>query len=108
MMLWLDDVRHPAKHGYAGAVWAKSYEEAIAAFLTGKITRCSLDHDLTIQQTLGHKDNEKTGYDVLLWLIDNPKYMPEHVTIHSANPVGRMRMENLLDDYRLGKRPYRP
>jgi hypothetical protein len=55
-----------------------------------KVEILSLDHDLGLidPETL----EEKTGYDVVLYLEQHPNLMPENVQVHSANPVGRRRM----------------
>jgi len=106
-ILWLDDVRDPARHGYAGAVWAKTYLEAILALKTRTISKASLDHDLSIEQTLGFEDKMPTGYDVVVWLCQNPEYWPPlGVRVHSANPVGRARMEKLIEDFVAGRNPF--
>jgi hypothetical protein len=91
MFLWLDDIRNPAEHGAIGAVWAKTYEEAICLLETEQFTVVSLDHDLTMAQTLGDGDKEKTGYDVVTWMEEH-NIWPERVFVHSANPSGRYRM----------------
>lgn len=91
MKLYLDDER-PTPEG-----WVRAYTapEAIALLQTGQVTHLSLDHDL------GPKE-AGTGYDVCLWVekqvwerafdFENP-FIPPEMTVHSANPVGRKRME---------------
>lgn len=102
MKLWLDDVREPWKHGCLGWIWAKTAEEAIALLKTGNVTVASLDHDLApdhypwsgvpIEEVTG------TGYDVVRWLEQNPDYWPQDgVTCHSMNPVGRKRMNVVIE-----------
>ena len=51
-----------------------------------------MDHDL---------GREETGYDVLKWLEEGVAtkkidYIPDVILIHSANPVGRARMEQAI------------
>ncbi len=94
MILWLDDVRPPWKFGYLGAEWVKTADEAIVLLRTGQVTRASLDHDLSVEATMGKvKPGEKTGYDVVLWLEEHPEFFPrDGVLVHSANPVGKQRM----------------
>lgn len=53
MTLWLDNIREPWKHGYTGAEWAKTADEAIALLKTGTVTFASLDHDLSEAATMG-------------------------------------------------------
>jgi len=91
MKLFLDDER-PTPEG-----WVRAYTapEAIAMLETGKVTHLSLDHDLG-------PDAAGTGYDVCLYVEQrvfelafdfyNP-FIPPVMTVHSANPVGRERME---------------
>jgi hypothetical protein len=98
MILWLDDVRKPWEHGFVGADWAKNYDEAIKLLQTHLVTFASLDHDLSEQAALGEKpEHEKTGYDVVCWLEEHPQYWPPcGVIVHSMNPVGKARMEQVI------------
>ena len=103
MKLWLDDVRDPAAFGFVGWTWVKTAEEAIRLLATGAVSRASLDHDLTPEQTLGgmfgviREDDAKSGYDVVCWLEQNPQFWPpEGVHVHSMNPAGRKRMEQVV------------
>ena len=91
MLLWLDDIRNPYEYGAFGAVWAKTYEEAVALLETGDVKIASLDHDLTMPQTMGIMDKEKTGYDVLVWCEEHNVW-PEKIFVHSQNASGRQRM----------------
>ncbi len=99
MILWLDDIRQPWKHGYVGAEWAKTAEQAIAILKTGKVTFASLDHDLSEAATLGKAaPGEKTGYSVICWLEENPEFWPEDgVKVHSMNPAGAARMRAVIE-----------
>jgi hypothetical protein len=97
MKLWLDDTRDPAEHGRIGWVWVKTAAEAIELLKTGEVEQLQLDHDLTVEQTLGNDDHEPTGYDVALFLEENPHLCPVNGTgVHSMNPAGRARMEVAL------------
>jgi hypothetical protein len=104
MKLWLDDVREPWRFGCLGWEWVKTAEEAIALLKTGNVEKASLDHDLTPEQTMAgallgaiKEDGVKSGYDVVLWLEQNPQYWPPKGTIvHSMNPVGRDRMAKVI------------
>ena len=92
-VLWLDDIRQPWKHGYMGAHWVKTAEEAIAALATGKFTFASLDHDLSEMATIGiPQPGEKTGYDVVLWMEETGNWPENGVRVHSLNPAGKARM----------------
>lgn len=104
MNLWLDDIRDPRHHGAIGFTWVKTAEEAIEVFATGEVEYASLDHDLSVDQMekggyhgLIWNDGILCGYDVVLWLEKNPQYLPpEGISVHSANPAGRKRMEELI------------
>ncbi len=97
MILWLDDLREPGKYGFGGAVWAKNYDEAIAALGTGQVTFASLDHDLSIDDMMGQPKGEKTGYDVVCWMEKNNVWPRDGVAVHSSNPKGRVRMQAVVD-----------
>lgn len=94
MILWLDDIRQPWKHGYIGVDWAKTADEAIAFLKTGRVSFASLDHDLSENATLGRPGcNEKTGYTVICWLEEHPEFWPpDGCRVHSMNPVGKAKM----------------
>lgn len=97
MVLWLDDFRDPMKYGYLFARWAKTYEEAIQLLKTGEITFASLDHDLGWESTLGLTTFEKTGYDVVSWMEEHNVWPINGVAVHSVNPVGVDRMEQVIE-----------
>ncbi len=98
MTLWLDDVRPPHKHGYVGADWVKTADEAITALATGRYTFASLDHDLSEAATMGASPvTERTGYTVICWLEEHPEFWPEDgVRVHSMNPVGATKMRAVI------------
>lgn len=104
--MWLDDVREPWKFGALGYDWVKTAEDAIALLKTGRVVFASLDHDLTPEQTLGgafgqiREDGVKSGYDVVCWLEQHPEFWPvKGVRVHSMNPAGRHRMQQVVDRY---------
>ena len=89
MKVWLDDERSmPPEYDQH----VKTAHEAIALIETGMVTLISLDHDL------GEAQNG-TGYDVACF-IEQSAYVcqlaPVEILIHSANPVGRIRMEQAI------------
>ena len=120
MTLWLDDVREPWRHGFIGAEWAKTYDEAIAQLASGEVTFASLDHDIgacadctremkhigdmkTPETTFYNRcPHEKTGYDVVCWMEQNNAWPRDGVRVHSANPVGRARMEAVIKRHYAG------
>jgi hypothetical protein len=110
MKLWLDDIRDPAKFikmDWETWTWAKTADEAVAHFRTGRVEFASLDHDLTFDQMekggyLGeiHEDGFKSGYDVVLWLEQHPEFWPPlGVKVHSANPAGAARMRQIIQKH---------
>ena len=104
MKVWLDDLRE-APTGWARA-WTPG--EAIELLRAGEVAELSLDHDLGLY-TPG---TERTGYTVLLWLereLAEGRWvfpLPE-IRVHSANPVGRARIESAIASIRR-MRPDRP
>jgi hypothetical protein len=93
MHLWLDDLR-PAPDGW---VWAKSALEAIRILDAETVECISLDHDLGDTAV-----PEMTGYNVALHLAQRAfdgKPIPGAVFIHTANPVGRERIEGVIRRY---------
>jgi hypothetical protein len=90
LKIWLDDVR-PAPKGYLHA-W--NYESAIyliehLSCLENGIELISFDHDL---------GENKSGYDVAKYIVENNIKINRY-KVHSANPVGRFNIEQLLDHY---------
>lgn len=97
--VWLDDERHSP----SGYIHFKTVPELISFYEKNhdKIIEMSLDHDLG--------ENTSTGYDFVLWLEEKVHFgkynnIPD-IKVHSANPVGRKRMNQALDSIkrRLGK-----
>lgn len=105
MKIWLDDLRDPNdrvqgvlaqkwikdRDDHDDWVWAKTAHEVIALLETEEVTEMSLDHDL------GDDDKFGTGYDVVVWIEDavftRRDYVPPIVHIHTANYIGKRRME---------------
>jgi hypothetical protein len=93
MKIWLDDER-PMPTGFDCHI--KTAAEAIELLAAGGVTAISLDHDLG--------DDAATGYEVACYIEQGAYYgthSPIEVTIHSANPVGRERMEKAINNARL-------
>lgn len=88
MRLWLDDLR-PAPPGW---VWIKTVSAALALLRRGLVAEVSLDHDLG-------EDGGGTGYDVAAWIEEEAfhgRLRRVRWAVHSANPVGKERMEQAL------------
>lgn len=106
--LWLDDIREPWNHGCVGWTWVKTAEDAIELLKKEFVEEASLDHDLApehypFSDVPESQYTQKTGYDVVLWLEQNPEYWPKNgVRVHSMNPVGRQRMQVVVDRHYRG------
>jgi hypothetical protein len=85
--IWVDDIRTPT---IPEATWCRTYASAIEAIEKANDTLIlCLDHDL---------GEEKTGYDICKYLVEN-SIPVSLIQIHSANPVGRANMNQLLTHY---------
>ena len=101
MKIFLDDVRDPPE----GWTLVRNAAEAVGLILNSiyegtKIEAISLDHDL---------GEHWSGYDVacfMEWLVveDLGFKCPDEILIHSANPVGRRRIQQVIDS--INKRRY--
>ena len=90
MDIFLDDLR-PAPEG-----WQRTFtvEETIEALKLKCVNKLSLDNDL------GPYNLE--GYKVLDWLEEQInkgryEYLPTKIIVHSANPVARQRMMQIIN-----------
>lgn len=113
--LFLDDERKPSAVtwisiggvGHMAADWqiVRSMDEAINWVRKyGFPDVISFDHDLGEAHYSGNFADGKTGYDFAKWLIEfdlDTKTMPVgfSFTVHSLNPVGKVNIENLLNNY---------
>lgn len=92
--IWLDDVRE-APEGWTRCVRP---DEVIGLLESGDVTDISLDYDLGIVDDRGI---DRNGEDVLRWieqqLVEGAGIRVPEIRIHSANPVGRQRLQRALD-----------
>lgn len=87
--LLIDDIRT-----FPADLIARTYDDAIDAIMNdGPWSTVLIDHDLGDYTNLDH---EKTGYDIMLFLENNPQYLPEEITCISANPAGRERINSVI------------
>ena len=86
MYLYLDDIRQP-KHNNFYIV--RNYEDCIHILKNNTVYFLSLDHDL---------GEEKTGYDIAKFIVENEINIRQ-INIHSANPVGRDNIKQLIKHY---------
>lgn len=91
--LFLDDWRNCPE----GFDLARNYDEFVDYIeRNGVPNYISFDHDL------GSYD--KTGYDCALYLVKNDLKINDF-SCHSANPIGRKRIYDLLTDWKDGIKP---
>ena len=89
ILLWLDDERPAPNNAY---VHVRTAAAAIEQLATGEVIAISLDHDLGPPEA-------GSGYDVACYIEAHAAagdLEPFKWTVHSANPVGRARMEMAL------------
>lgn len=103
MRLWLDDIREPWRFGFITSEWAHTAEQAIAMLKTGLVTFASLDHDLAPEHYeagtgYGAFDHcgDTCGCAVTNWMELNKVWPVEGVVVHSMNPAGKARMEQVI------------
>lgn len=107
-VLLIDDVRKPAyildKYGIAVTDIAESYTSGIGMLTNNPpYDLLCLDHDLSSYLEIDGKVVEKTGYDVMCFLEQNPEYMPKDILFVSANPVGVENMKRVYDSIKSRK-----
>lgn len=86
-VLVIDDLRN-IKADYT----ARTFEDGIRALTDmGPWQMLYLDHDL------GDPDPSKTGYDIINFLEANPELLPDRIVLVTSNPVGRKKMQSVID-----------
>lgn len=90
-VLYVDDIRIPKvwKEDVVKVTIARTYDETIELLKNYKYDIIDLDHDL---------GEEKTGYDVAKFIVEEQINIPT-VYVHTANPVGRMNIIDLMKHY---------
>lgn len=93
-ILYVDDIRTPNfwDNEKINTTICRTFGEAIDK-LTDNYDVIDLDHDL---------GEEKTGYDICKYIVENEIKIPI-VVIHTSNPVGRQNMKQLLERYTKSK-----
>lgn len=89
MKLWIDDVREPPDEEIW--LWAKTSEEALTILNTQRIDFIAFDFDL---------GGDDTAYRVAEYIENCARIgvQPPGWSIHSANPVGRVRLRGALEN----------
>lgn len=72
---------------------ARTFAEGINALKENKIDTLLLDHDLA---SFDEEGNELTGYKIMLFLEENPEYLPNKILLVTSNPVGRDKMQTVI------------
>lgn len=98
MKLWLDDIRRPPDDSWEWCSNGHEFRDWLHSDWRHTITHISFDHDIATYDGYG---NEITGYTCLCWVeklafTDANFELPE-MTVHSANPVGRQKMQKVID-----------
>lgn len=118
MKIYLDDVRTTPEG------WSRCYkiEEVQELLKKGGVQHLSLDHDLGAAYlcsdcyTVGFENDNcgnkcgcgchrvaynrtPTGYDLCKWMAEHDCWPVNKPTVHSANPVGRVNMQAVIDRY---------
>lgn len=94
MKLWLDDIRSMPK-GYTHHAY--SVEAAKMMIMSAErmgegVEVLDLDHDLGECAKYGGD-----GIELLDWLVKRETFYP--IKLHTANPVGRKNMQNMIDRF---------
>ena len=89
--VFMDDLRQSPE----GFILARNALECRLLLLENEVNILSLDHDL---------GDTETGYDFVKWLVEAGMYevsiYPKVIYLHTANPVGRHNMFQLLERYK--------
>lgn len=106
-ILVIDDVRFPEQACISAGInypeppsgemnyshIARTFQEGISALQDGtKYDLLLLDHDLASYED----GKEKTGYDVMCFLEENPQFLPKQILCCSSNPVGKQRINTVI------------
>lgn len=91
-ILWIDDERPPVGYDPFNTIifMARSYTSAIYFLHNEVIDLVDFDHDL---------GEQKTGYDIAKYMVENNYPTSVHFHIHSMNPVGSANIRQLLTHY---------
>ena len=95
MKIWLDDIREAPKG------WTRCFgpDQVIEFIEGGEVEEISLDYDLGLVDDRGI---DRNGEDVLKWIEQQlvergDSFQLPVIKIHSANPVGRQRLQRALE-----------
>ena len=95
--VYLDDVRNGPTHDYEETHSQIANKEWVIVRRTEyikELLKAGLINDLSLDHDLGNDDI--TGYQLALWM-EEEKYWPKGIiSVHSANPVGRVNIIAVL------------
>lgn len=93
-ILFIDDIRNPFDYidnvDGVYVVIARNSHDALAALKEFTFDIIFFDHDL---------GEDRTGYDIAKWIVENNIKIKQGFKIVSSNPVGRFNISQLLDRY---------
>lgn len=101
MLLFVDDLRICPP----GWTLARTNTEAIRLLSSGYVEEISIDHDICVPNAYNISEpvrkrlaiGEETYQPVVYYICAmKPEDRPKKITLHSANPAGRLRMGGLL------------
>ena len=95
MKIFLDDIRSLSPD--SSWIVVRYVDECTEYLKSGEVTHISLDHDL------GETDHLRSGYDVAVWMekkAADGELNRMIMTCHSANPVGKRRIEQVFENIR--------
>lgn len=101
MKLFIDDIRMPSDVGLVNSDFciARNYRQAVIIIALEKPQEIHFDHDLGLP-------DKRTGHDVAKFLVESDlSESNDFITdkfvfsCHSANPVGKKNIEELLNGY---------
>lgn len=73
---------------------ARTFAEGINAIKAGNVDILLLDHDLGCYDEEG---SELTGYKIIVFIESHPEYRPNQIVLVTSNPVGRAKMQVVID-----------
>lgn len=91
--LLIDDIRNISADRVC-----RTYQDAIEALKSQYWDVVLLDHDLGCFEEIDGRRVELTGTDICRFLLAYPEYRPGRILLVTANPVGKQRMQELIDD----------
>lgn len=101
MKIYLDDIRNPSDTYPSGDTWVlcRSVDEFERVLFenSDEVEVISFDHDLGVDET---GEEVRSGYDavcIVEKLVYEGVMEPPEMRVHSANPVGRRRIELTID-----------